>query len=86
MKNGFHFTMMCVGESGLGKSTIVNSLFNAELFPPKESVPLSDETPKEVELKAITGRKNSLINRNIRTWCKPEFNSDQCSWIRRFHR
>ena len=27
MKRGFEFTMMVVGESGLGKSTVVNSLF-----------------------------------------------------------
>jgi septin family protein len=27
VKRGFEFTLMVVGESGLGKSTVVNSLF-----------------------------------------------------------
>ena len=56
LKNGFYFTLFVVGESGLGKSSLVNSLFNAELFPPKKDVALSEETPKEIVLKAITGR------------------------------
>ncbi|OAX34486.1 Septin [Rhizopogon vinicolor AM-OR11-026] len=34
-KHGAHFTMMVVGESGLGKTTLVNTLFTTELSPPK---------------------------------------------------
>ncbi|GHJ87542.1 hypothetical protein NliqN6_3944 [Naganishia liquefaciens] len=34
-KNGAHFTLMVVGESGLGKSTWINTLFSTELSPPK---------------------------------------------------
>lgn len=33
MKKGFEFTLMVVGESGLGKSTLVNSLFLTDLYP-----------------------------------------------------
>lgn len=32
VKNGFEFTLMVVGESGLGKSTFINSLFLTEIY------------------------------------------------------
>ncbi|KAG7088484.1 hypothetical protein E1B28_012472 [Marasmius oreades] len=34
-KRGAHFTLMVVGESGLGKTTLINTLFSTELSPPK---------------------------------------------------
>ncbi|KAK2095665.1 Septin-2 [Saguinus oedipus] len=33
VKKGFEFTLMVVGESGLGKSTQINSLFLTDLYP-----------------------------------------------------
>uniref|UniRef100_A0A8C9ZNZ5 Septin 2 n=1 Tax=Sander lucioperca TaxID=283035 RepID=A0A8C9ZNZ5_SANLU len=33
VKKGFEFTLMVVGESGLGKSTLINSLFLTDLYP-----------------------------------------------------
>lgn len=36
IKNGFEFTLMVVGQSGLGKSTFVNTLFLAEINDPKQ--------------------------------------------------
>ncbi|KAG8746447.1 hypothetical protein FRC10_004886 [Ceratobasidium sp. 414] len=35
-KKGGHFTVMVVGESGLGKSTLINTLFSTELSPAKD--------------------------------------------------
>ncbi|KAI8369097.1 Septin-domain-containing protein [Choanephora cucurbitarum] len=54
VKKGFQFTCMVVGESGLGKSTLVNTLFNTQLYPPKETAELSHETTQTVEVKSIT--------------------------------
>ncbi|CAO3656628.1 unnamed protein product [Mucor fragilis] len=54
VKKGFQFTTMVVGESGLGKSTLVNTLFNTQLYPPKETVELSHETAQTVEVQSIT--------------------------------
>lgn len=32
VKKGFEFTLMVVGESGLGKSTLINTLFLSDLY------------------------------------------------------
>ncbi|CAO3600786.1 unnamed protein product [Absidia cylindrospora] len=45
---------MVVGESGLGKSTLINTLFNTALYPPKEDVELTHEASQTVEVKSIT--------------------------------
>lgn len=36
VKKGFEFNLMVIGESGLGKSTFINSLFLAELYNPED--------------------------------------------------
>ena len=33
VKKGFEFTIIVVGESGLGKSTLIDSLFQTDLYP-----------------------------------------------------
>lgn len=38
VKKGFEFTLMVVGESGLGKSTLINSLFLTDLYPEKNVI------------------------------------------------
>lgn len=44
-----------IGESGLGKSTLVNTLFNSSLYPPKErSGPSHDIIPKTVSIQSIS--------------------------------
>ena len=44
-----------LGESGLGKSTLVNTLFNTSLYPPKERKgPSMDIIPKTVSIQSIS--------------------------------
>jgi septin 7 len=54
VKKGFEFTLMVVGESGLGKTTLVNSLFRTSLYPQKEPREPTAETPKTVDIQAIS--------------------------------
>lgn len=55
VKKGFEFTLMVVGESGLGKSTLINSLFLTDLYPDR-TIPSAAEnvTKKTVQLDAST--------------------------------
>ena len=44
-----------LGESGLGKSTLVNTLFNASLYAPRNGTgPTSVEVPQTVNISAIS--------------------------------
>ncbi|KAM6175542.1 septin-9 isoform 1-T1 [Erethizon dorsatum] len=54
MKQGFEFNIMVVGQSGLGKSTLINTLFKSKIS--RKSVqPTSEEhIPKTIEIKSIT--------------------------------
>ncbi|XP_028912649.1 septin-9 isoform X3 [Ornithorhynchus anatinus] len=54
MKQGFEFNIMVVGQSGLGKSTLINTLFKSKVS--RKSVQPSPEEriPKTIEIKSIT--------------------------------
>lgn len=43
-----------LGESGLGKSTLVNTLFNTTLYPPKEALAPDAERPQTVAIQSIS--------------------------------
>lgn len=55
VKKGFEFTLMVMGESGLGKSTLINSLFLTDLYPDR-TVPNAAEKigKKTLQLDAST--------------------------------
>ncbi len=59
VRKGFNFTAMVVGESGLGKSTLINTLFNTTLYPRKEVPPPHQERPKTVAIESISSGKCS---------------------------
>ncbi|KAG1659470.1 Septin-2 [Nymphon striatum] len=54
VKKGFEFTLMVAGESGLGKSTLINSLFLTDLYPDREIPSVSDKIKQNVKLDAST--------------------------------
>ncbi|VDD89926.1 unnamed protein product [Enterobius vermicularis] len=54
IKNGFEFTLMVVGQSGLGKSTFINSLFATEIY--HGDVPKEDKIPPTTRIHEQTVR------------------------------
>ncbi|KAK4877925.1 hypothetical protein RN001_010431 [Aquatica leii] len=54
VKKGFEFTLMVVGESGLGKSTLVNSLFLTDLYPERVIPDAIERSKQTVRLDAST--------------------------------
>ncbi|XP_030071676.1 septin-2 isoform X1 [Microcaecilia unicolor] len=54
VKKGFEFTLMVVGESGLGKSTLINSLFLTDLYPERIIPGAAEKIERTVEIEAST--------------------------------
>ncbi|XP_061444045.1 septin-1 [Rhineura floridana] len=50
VKKGFDFTLMVAGESGLGKSTLVNSLFLTDLYKDRVLPDTQDKIPQTLEI------------------------------------
>ncbi|KAF8207026.1 Septin-domain-containing protein [Mycena galopus ATCC 62051] len=53
VKDGFQLTVMVVGESGLGKTTLVNTLFNSTICVPREPLHPGAEMPTTVAIENI---------------------------------
>ncbi|TNN83578.1 Neuronal-specific septin-3 [Liparis tanakae] len=54
MKTGFDFNIMVVGNSGLGKSTLVNTLFKSQVSRRNAGWSRDEKIPKTVEIKAVS--------------------------------
>ncbi|KAJ7324943.1 hypothetical protein JRQ81_017963 [Phrynocephalus forsythii] len=54
VKKGFEFTLMVVGESGLGKSTLINSLFLTDLYPERIIPGAAEKIERTVQIEAST--------------------------------
>ncbi|XP_058612173.1 septin-2 isoform X1 [Onychostoma macrolepis] len=62
VKKGFEFTLMVVGESGLGKSTLINSLFLTDLYPERVIPGAAGESFNTEEV-TVQISKNILIKK-----------------------
>ncbi|NXS33537.1 SEPT9 protein, partial [Pomatostomus ruficeps] len=54
MKQGFEFNIMVVGQSGLGKSTLINTLFKSKISRKSVQPTPEERIPKTIEIKSIT--------------------------------
>ncbi|XP_047222551.1 neuronal-specific septin-3 [Girardinichthys multiradiatus] len=54
MKTGFDFNIMVVGHSGLGKSTLVNTLFKSQVSRKSAGWSRDEKIPKTMEIKSVS--------------------------------
>lgn len=63
LKKGFEFNLMVVGESGLGKSTLVNTLFKSKVSRTSCTDDLPQKIPQTVEINTVT---HVIEEKNVR--------------------
>uniref|UniRef100_A0A3B4CE97 Septin n=1 Tax=Pygocentrus nattereri TaxID=42514 RepID=A0A3B4CE97_PYGNA len=63
VKKGFEFTLMVVGESGLGKSTLINSLFLRDLYKDRTLYEVQEKVYQTV---AITKKTVDIVEKDIK--------------------
>uniref|UniRef100_A0A8C2WNJ1 Septin 9a n=1 Tax=Cyclopterus lumpus TaxID=8103 RepID=A0A8C2WNJ1_CYCLU len=54
MKQGFELNIMVVGQSGLGKSTLMNTLFKSKVSRKSVQATAQEKIPKTIEIKSIS--------------------------------
>lgn len=54
VKKGFEFTLMVVGDSGLGKSTLINALFYSQLYKDRKIPAVQDLNESTVKIKPVS--------------------------------
>ncbi|CAJ0573239.1 unnamed protein product, partial [Mesorhabditis spiculigera] len=60
IRNGFEFSLMVVGRSGLGKSTFINTLFQAEINDPTEMFEVPAGSTARIEQKTVKLVENGV--------------------------
>ena len=69
MHRGFQFNVMVVGQTGMGKSTVINTLFSSRLLESKGRFDPSDDMPKTTTISTVShGTFRSTYDSNYREW------------------